>query len=384
MNKKMREILAKIEEKRVQAKAFMSEGENKDVDKASKLLDECDELQKEYDVEARLYEEEKKENAPTDEKIKETKKNKEQKDIVKQFAEDARKGFPRNKTMNEGTPSDGGYTVPEDIVTKVQERRTAKASLLDEVTVIPVKTNKGSRTFKKRSQQTGFQKVGEGAKIGAKNTPQFEKVNYEIDKYAGYFPMTNELIEDSDENLTNTLIEWIGDESRVTANKLILEKVATKTEVDLKDLDGIKYALNVTLGQAFKPTSSIRTNDDGLQYLDTLKDANGRDLLQPNPTEPAQLQLRVGATVVPIKVYPNEDFPTEDNKLPFIIGDLKEGVNYFDRKYLSIKASDVAVMGDLNAFEEDLTMWRAIEREDVQVADDKAFVNGYISVTPAG
>lgn len=384
MNKKMREILAKIEEKRTQAKAFMGEGENKDVDKASKLLDECDELQKEYEVEARLYEEEKQENAPDDEEIKKTKNKNEKNNVVKQFAEDARKGFPRNKTMNENAPADGGYTVPEEIVTKVQERRTAKASLLDEVTVIPVKTNKGSRTFKKRSQQTGFQKVGEGAKIGSKNTPQFERVEYEISKYAGYFPMTNELIEDSDENLTNALIEWIGDESRVTANKLILEKVATKEEVDLKDLDGIKNALNVTLGQAFKETSSIRTNDDGLQYLDTLKDANGRDLLQPNPTQPAQLQLRAGATVVPIKVYPNADFPTKDNKLPFIIGDLKEGINYFDRKQLSIKASDTAVMGDLNAFEEDLSIWRAIEREDVQVADDQAFVNGYISIAPAG
>ncbi|WP_279159616.1 phage major capsid protein [Thomasclavelia cocleata] len=383
MNKKMREILAKIEEKRTQAKAFMSEGENKDVDKATKLLDECDELQKEYDAEARLYEKEKQENAPDDEKIKGIKKKKEKNDVIKQFAEDARKGFPRNKTMSEGAPADGGYTVPDEIVTKVQERRSAKASLLDEVTVIPVKTNKGSRTFKKRSQQTGFQKVGEGAKIGKKNTPQFERINYEISKYAGYFPMTNELIEDSDENLTKTLIEWIGDESRVTANKLILEKVATKEEVDLKDLDGIKKALNVTLGQAFKQTSSIRTNDDGLQYLDTLKDANGRDLLQPNPTQPAQLQLRAGATAVPVKVYPNEDFPTKNNKLPFIIGDLKEGINYFDRKQLSIKASDTAVMGDLNAFEEDLSIWRAIEREDVQVADDQAFVNGYISVTPA-
>lgn len=383
MNKEMREILTKIEEKRAQAKAFMSEGENKDVEKASKLLDECDSLQKEYEVKARIYEAEKEKNTPTEKELEEKKKQ-EEKSVVKQFAEDARNGFKRNKTMTEGAPADGGYTVPEDVVTMVHERRVAKDSLLNEVTVVPVKTNKGSRTFKKRAQQTGFVKVGEGGKIGAKATPQFERVNYEIGKYAGYFPMTNELIEDSDENLTSTLVNWIADESRVTANKLILEKIATKTAVDLKNLDGIKYALNVTLGSAFKPTSSIRTNDDGLQYLDTLKDANGRDLLQPNPTQPAQLQLRCGASVIPIKVYPNEDFPTVDNKLPFVIGDLKEGINYFDRKLLSIKASDTASIGELNAFEEDLTLWRAIEREDVRVTDDQAFVNGYIALTPAG
>ena len=38
---------------------------------------------------------------------------------------------------------------------------------------------------------------------------------------------------------------------------------------------------------------------------------------------------------------------------------------------------------DSLAFEEDLTVFRAIEREDVTVKDEKAFVNGYISTTPA-
>ena len=49
---------------------------------------------------------------------------------------------------------------------------------------------------------------------------------------------------------------------------------------------------------------------------------------------------------------------------------------------MNIKMSDVAVIGDLNAYEEDLTLFRAIEREDVTVRDEKAFVNGYISTTP--
>ena len=111
-----------------------------------------------------------------------------QKDPIKEFADAARNGF--QNSMNEGTKADGGYTVPEDIETRINERRSAKASLIDLVDVEPVTTNKGSRTFKKRSQQTGFTKVGEGGKIGAKATPQFERLDYEIDKYAGYFPVT--------------------------------------------------------------------------------------------------------------------------------------------------------------------------------------------------
>lgn len=305
------------------------------------------------------------------------------KDAVTLFAEAARNGF--KNTMSEGTPADGGYTVPEDIQTMINEYRDTKASLIDEVDVEVVSTLSGARTFKKRSQQTGFTKVGEGGKIPGKNTPQFERLEYEIAKYAGYFPITNELLEDTDANITGVLVSWIGDESRVTRNKLILAVADQKEKTALSGLDDIKKALNVTLGQAFKGTSKITTNDDGLQYLDTLKDANGRDLLQPNPTEAAKLQLRAGATVVPVKAVPNSDFPSDTatagkRKIPFIIGDLKEAIKFFDRKHLTIMVSNTAAIGELNAFEEDLTLYRAIEREDVQMKDPDAIVYGILTV----
>lgn len=379
MNKRMREILAKIQEKTAQAKTFMVEGENKDVAKANALMDEVDALKAEYETEKRIYETEKDEGAPTDKEIEDKSKEKAI-DAVEKFGRDAREGFRLNKSMNEGTPADGGYTVPEDIVTKIETYRDAKFSLLSLVRRIKVNTNKGQRTFKKRSQQTGFTKVGEGAKIGAKATPQFERISYEIEKYAGYFPVTNEVLADSDANLGNVLIEWIGDESRVTANNLILEQIATKDAVDLVNMDGIKKAINVTLGQAFKNTAKIVTNDDGLQYLDTLKDGNDRYLLAPMPGDVMGMTLQVGANRIPVEVVPNSDMPTKENKVPFIIGDLNEGIVYWDRAVMNIKISDVAVVGDLNAYEEDLTLYRAIEREDVTTRDTDAFVNGYITV----
>lgn len=385
MNKKMRELLAKIQEKTAQAKAFM-DGENKDVEKASQLMDEVDALQREFDTEKRLYEAEKATGAQSATPAEPKTDDKDAKTVsaIAKFGQDAKAGFKLDKSMNEGTGLDGGYTVPEDVVTKIEEYRDAKKSLLSLVTVVPVKTNKGQRTFKKRSQQTGFVKVGEGNKIGAKNTPQFERIDYEIDKYAGYFPVTNEVLEDSDENLGQVLVEWIGDESRVTANKLILEQIATKEQTDLKDMDGIKKAVNVTLGQAFKATAKIVTNDDGLQYLDTLKDGTGRYLLAPMPGDTMAMTLQVGPVRIPVEVFPNADMPSNGTKVPFVIGDLKEGIVYWDRKRMNIKISDVAVVGDLNAYEEDLTLYRAIEREDVTPRDTEAFVNGYIDTSVVG
>ncbi len=388
MNKKLLELLDSINQKKQQVQDLVEEGK---LDNAETAKAELQDMQKKFDLLKDVLD-----DAEDHMKDQVTAKggtpegtqevdpaDDEKKDAIKEFANAARMGF--QNVMTEGSNPDGGYTVPEDIQTRIEEYRDAKASLIDEVDVEPVTAMKGSRTFKKRSQQTGFTKVGEGGKIGAKATPQFERLDYEISKYAGYFPVTNELLADSDANISGTLITWIGDESRVTRNKLIIEQVKTKAETALTGLDDIKKVLNVTLGQAFKATSKIITNDDGLQFLDTLKDANGRDMLQPSPTDPAKMQLRAGATIVAIKVIPNADLPSDTatagkRKIPMIIGDLKEGVKFFDRKLLTIITSNIAAVGTLNAFEEDLTLYRAIEREDVQVKDATAFVNGQITI----
>lgn len=383
MNKKMRELLTKIEEKTNQAKAF-KEGEDKDIDKAISLMDEVGELKKEYDLEKRIYETEKEENKPTPEEMTKTEEGKQKQEATKEFAKAVR-NLVTKKDLNETTGIDGGYTVQEEIVTKVEKLRENRESLIDLVTVKAVKTNSGQETYKKRGQITGFTSIEEGGKIPKAGKIQFSRLKWKIVKYGGYLPVTNELIEDSDEDIEATITEWLADESRVTRNNIILAVIALKEKVELKGLDDIKKVLNVTLGSKFKSTSLIITNDDGLQYLDTLKDKNGRDLLQPDPTNSAILRLRAGATTVPVKVYSNDTILTVDGKVPFIIGDLKEGIKFFDRKQLSLKVSQTAVVGEgedaLNAFEEDLTLIRGIERDDAQLRDDKAFVNGYITIT---
>ena len=72
----------------------------------------------------------------------------------------------------------------------------------------------------------------------------------------------------------------------------------------------------------------------------------------------------------------NKDLPTVDTKAPIIIGDLKEAIVMFDRETLSLKASDVA--GD--AYLTDVTLFRAIEREEVKTRDAEAFVYGELTI----
>lgn len=368
MNKKMREIRTQIEVLNEEATKLF---EAKDLEGAENKIAEIDNLEREYKIAEKLFKNEKEE--VSDEVINKVKSN----NKIKNFADNIKK--IRN-SMNEGTGTDGGYTVPEDVSTDIEHLREAKFSLEQLVNVETVSTMSGKRTYKKRSSQTGFTKAGEGAAIGVKSTPQYDRISYTIDKYAGILPVTNELFEDSDANIYNELTSWIADESRVTRNKLILEQIKTNTETELKGLDDIKKVLNVTLGQAFKATSVIVTNDDGLQYLDTLKDSDGKYLLAKSPADPMLMVLSAGATTVPVRVIPNADLATTTNKIPFIIGDLKEGIKLFDRKKINIITSNTAVAGELNAFEEDLTLFRAIEREDVVVRDKEAFVNGYIKV----
>ena len=431
MNKKMRELLAKIEAKTKEARGYM-DGENKDTDKAAALLDEIDTLRKEYETEKRLYEMEKTENTPAKEQVAEEKAKKTEEDSLKAFGRAARAGFKTNDydgTMNEATPADGGYTVPEDIYTRIENYREARFSFLDLVRRETVRTATGQRTFKKRSQHTGFAKVGEGGKIGATATPQFERLSWAIEKYAGYLPITNELRYDSDANIAQVVIEWLGDESRATANNLILAEIyGNGAAVNFENLDGLKKVLNVDLG-LFKGSSRIVTNDDGLQYLDTLKkEADSNEyLLTPDPRDPMRLTLTAGATVVPLEIVPNEILPSTPTytastdttvqsgktyytlsngvytavaeptgnpstssyyemdptpQIPFIVGDLYEGIVYWDRQWMSIAESAIAAIGDFNAFEQDLTLYRAIEREDVTVRDGDAFKHGYIQ--PSG
>jgi HK97 family phage major capsid protein len=369
MNKRMRELQAQITAKTAEAKGFMEAGE---IDKANASLDEVDMLQKEFDTEERILKASKAGVPAAEPKAEEPAV-----DSIKAFADAARNGF---KAMNEGTPADGGYTVPVDISTKINKFKENHFSLRGYIDHETVGTNTGSRTYQTRAQQTGFAQVGEGGKITQTSAPKFSRIDYSIKKYAGYLPVTNELLADSDAAIANVIMQWLAGESVATENAQILAKVNSVEATAFTGIKDIKKAVNVTLS-AFKGSITIFTNDDGVQYLDTLEDKNGRPLLSPDPAKPMELRLSIGARSIPVVQIPNEVLTSNDTKAPFIIGDLKEFMKEFDRQQLSIVNSTTAAIGDFNAFEEDMTLFRGIMRADFVVKDTKALVRGEVTVT---
>lgn len=379
MNKKMRDILAKIQTKTAEAKAF-TEGENKDIEKANAIMDEVDALQKEFETEKRLYEAEKmsgSEGAASQMEGGEPSVP-EKTDQSKEFAKAVR-SIVSGKGLVEGTGENGGYTVPEDILVKVEHYKDVDYALEDDIDVVSVTTNKGSRTYQKKTTPNIFVDLDENGAITEEiEAPKFERLPYAIQDRAGFMPVSNDLIEDSDSNIISVVAEWLGKADVNTTNAKILAKIAEKEQTDLKDIDGIKKALNVTLGQAYKIGAKIYTNDDGLNYLDTLKDGMGRPLLNPDPTDAAKMTLRCGTTVLPIKVLPNKIMETKDSRIPFIIGNLFDYVRKYSRRKMTIDASTVATIGSFNAFANNMTLMRAILRDDYRIKDTDSIVNGYI------
>lgn len=381
MNKKMREILAKIQEKTVMAKAFMEDGENKDVAKATALMDEVDTLKAEYEAEKRIYEAEKATGAPDEVPAA---KGKEEETATAKFCKAVR-SIIQGKGLVEGANEDGGYTVPEDIQTTVNKWAEVDYSLLNDIDVVNVTTNKGARTYQKKSDADVFADLDENGAITKEITaPQFERVTYSIQDRAGFMPVSNDLIADSDANILAIVADWLGKANVATSNAKILEIIKAKDQVAISGINGIKQIVNVTLGQAYKGAAKIITNDDGLNYLDTLVDKDGRHMLNPDPTDSARMMLRCGTVVVPIKVLPNKVLASAGTKIPFIVGDLKSGIRKWDRQSMSVKASDVASIGNFNAFAMNMTLLRAIMRDDYTAMDNDAYVYGYIDSAAAG
>lgn len=377
MNKKLLELLDKINAKKVDVKNLVDAGK---LDEATTAKAELVNMQKQFDLLKDLGEEECAQAKATAQP-----KAPEKVDAVKAFANAARHGFKNAAALGESinTELGGAYVVPQDIQTQINKQREATFSLASLVTTEKVSTNSGSRTFKKRSQYTGFTKVGEGGKIGAVDGPNFEKVDYSIEKYAGYLPVTNELLADSDPNITAVLTDWLANDDLATRNKLIYDAINALDAVQFSTLDDIKRAINVTLGSKFAGFVKIVTNDDGLQLLDMLKDKNGNYILKPNAdqTSPMKKVLAVGTSSIPVVVVPNEVIASKGGatgqNIPFIIGSLTDAVRLFDRQQITLKVSDEAVTKDFNAFEEDLTLIRAIDRLDVKVVDEDAVINGW-------
>lgn len=377
MNKKIRALLEVIKAKNEQAKSFL-DGESKDIEKANALFDEIEILKSELEAEKKALENDK---IAAGQKFDERKSEKgKETNSTEKFANDIK--LLATKKLSEGVNDDGGYTVPEDIQTKINQYKTADFSFEDYIDKENVTTAKGSRICQKKTDVTGFSKVDEGSDFAEIAEPKFEKQTFEIAEKGGVLAVTNSLLRDTAENIENVIVEWFAKNKRATINNDVLTLLATKTKTAITDVvKGLKKVVNVTLGAAYAGTSKIYTNDDGVDLLDNLVDTNGRPLLNPIPTEPKKLQLSVGARVIEIVNVPNSVLKTTGKKIPFVVGDLHEAIKRFDRQSLEIKGSDVASVGSLNAFSQNLTLFRGIMRDDTKLKDNDAFVYCEYTVT---
>ena len=279
--------------------------------------------------------------------------------------------------MNEGAGEAGGFIVPTDEQTKINELKRALNPLSALVRVENVNTMSGTRVLEKASDMTPFASVAELAAIGEIDGPKFTQVKYTIKKFAGILPISEELLADSDQNLLAYVNGWLAKKSVATENAQILAVLKTLTKAPLTNLDGIKDLLNVTLDPTISLMSSVLTNQDGFNFLDKQKDTDGRYLLQPNPLDSTQkLLFGKPVTVVSNKVLPTDTSVASAKKAPVIIGSFTDAVVLFDRQATTLTGTSVG--GD--AWKRDSYDVKAVTRIDVQKFDDKAVVFGELTI----
>lgn len=279
--------------------------------------------------------------------------------------------------MNEGAGEAGGFIVPTDEQTKINELKRALNPLSALVRVENVNTMSGTRVLEKASDMTPFASVAELAAIGEIDGPKFTQVKYAIKKFAGILPISEELLADSDQNLLAYVNGWLAKKSVATENAQILAVLKTLTKAPLTNLDGIKDLLNVTLDPTISLMSSVLTNQDGFNFLDKQKDTDGRYLLQPNPLDSTQkLLFGKPVTVVSNKVLPTDTSVASAKKAPVIIGSFTDAVVLFDRRATTLTGTSVG--GD--AWKRDSYDVKAVTRIDIQKFDDKAVVFGELTI----
>src|SRR5690606_26238312 len=219
---------------------------------------------------------------------------------------------------------DSSIIVPEDVQTDINRLMRELNDLTAFVRQETTQTLSGSRVLEADEDITPMAVVDEYGTIPVEQNPKFTPVTYKLVKRAGFLPLTNELLADTDQNIISYVSGWIARKVVVTRNSLIRAELAKLTPKAFTGLDDIKRALNVDLDPALSLGAVILTNQDGYHWLDTLKDEYGRYLLQDDPTQPGR-RLFKGR---PVAVMSNRHFPTVTENgselAPMVVGNLEQ------------------------------------------------------------
>jgi HK97 family phage major capsid protein len=389
MSKKLRELLQALEVEKAKVRSLLAE--NKVVE-AEKAMEEVRALQKSVAIQQEL---EALEEPDLNDATPITPTNRTDAELEAEYKRIFLKGLRRQRitaddhsiineyraAMHEGgvtTDPDGdtGIIVPQDIQTRINELMRTLNDLSQYIRVETVNTLSGSRVLEKDEDMVPFAVVDEYGEIQETDNPKFSPVTYKLIKRAGFLPLTNELLKDTDQNILGYVSNWIAKKHVVTKNGLIIAILNSLSKKDLKDIKAIKKVLNVDLDPAISLSSTIITNQDGFQWLDEQEDANQRPLLQDDITQPGK-KLFKGR---PIVVVSNRTLPstgTTTIKAPFIVGNFKELMVLFTRGIYELASTNIG--GD--AWRRDTTELRTITRDDCVKWDTESAVFGQLTIS---
>lgn len=235
--------------------------------------------------------------------------------------------------MRDGLQTSGATAViPQEVVTPVLELKNSKYNLAQYATVKSVSTGSGHYPIAKRNNKAVLATKEELADIADVDANMFEDVPFDVQTRAGKIALSNEIVDDAAVDIVAEVKNQLQKLVDNTDNQNIMKVLTGDTfkKETATTTDDLKKIFNVELDPALNKMWLV--NQSGFNYLDTLKDNEGRYLLQPNPTAASGFSL-FGAPVVMISdaVMPNNS----DGSFPLIAGDLAEAVAVFRRNQVT-------------------------------------------------
>lgn len=272
--------------------------------------------------------------------------------------------------LTEGTGSDGGFLVPEDVSNAIIEQQRELLALADVFNRESVSTNSGWRVMD-TAPTVAMNNITEMASITAQaaTSPAFQKIPYTLAKYAEILPVSNELAADEVAGLFAYLGRFIAKRVTITENSLLAGVLPSSVYAAAsagKELSTIKKALNVGIDPAHAMNATIITNQDGFGALDALEDQTGRPLVQVNPAD-ATPRLFGSKRII---VMSNAFLPSASNAAPVYVGDMTQLATLFERNPVEILSTNIGGA----AFDTDSTQVRYIKRMDAEAFDSAAAV----------
>lgn len=273
--------------------------------------------------------------------------------------------------MNEITPTTDGVkktdttkvTSEELVTTPIREIKTT-VDLKPFTTIYPAKKASGKYPILKKATSK-MVSVAELEKNPALAKPEFEQVDWSVETYRGAIPVSQESVDDADVDLISIVAETVGQIKVNTTNAAIADVLKSFTAKTVANVDDIKKILNVELDPAYDVAFVV--SQSFYQILDTLKDGNGRYLLQDSITAVTGKVL-LGK---PVFVLADEVLGAAGEAKAFV-GDFKRGVLFADRKDLGLRWADNEIYGQY---------LQAVLRFGVKKVDAKA---GYfVTFTPS-